>query len=74
MGEKMKHYQVMLELLIDFDAENQQVADYAIQNIEVEPKFPRFTNAKLVNSEEEWGEICEVEHSNRDKLIQDLQE
>ena len=61
----MKHYQVMVELLIDFDAENQGVADYAIQNIELEPKFPQFTNAKLVNSEEDWGEIVEVEHGNK---------
>jgi len=56
----MKHYQVMVELCIDFEAENMQVAMYAVNKMEITPKFPEYTKAKLGRIEDEIGEIVEV--------------
>ena len=55
----MKIFEAQVTINIVIEAINKDVASYAIKNIEINPKLPRYTKAKIIDTEEVWGEIIE---------------
>jgi hypothetical protein len=56
----MSIFEAQVTLNIIIEAKDKSTAKYALENIEIEPKLPRYTEAKIIDSEEVWGEIEET--------------
>lgn len=59
----MKIYTMPVELLIKFEAENEKKAMELLTFMKIDTAFEDADATKLLNIEEQWGELTEIKES-----------